>query len=60
MASRQTGKCFFGSEIIIKIKGTNNEISIPINLLYYFRKEHLTFLEKIKVKLMLMYYKLNK
>jgi hypothetical protein len=57
MAARQTGKCFFGAEIHIKIE--NKELKIPINLLYYFRKEQLTFLEKIKVKLMLLYHKLE-
>jgi len=60
MAARQTGKCLFGSEIIIKIKDQDLEIKIPINLLYYFRKEHLTFLEKIKVELMIIYYKIEK
>jgi hypothetical protein len=58
MASRQTGKCFFGAEITIKIN--EHEINIPINLLYYFRKQHLTFLEKIKIKLMILYYKVEK
>ncbi|MFA5154004.1 MAG: hypothetical protein WC554_15750 [Clostridia bacterium] len=57
MSSRQSGKCLFGSEIIIKIEGT--EIKIPINLLYYFKKEYLTLLEKIKVRLMLFYYKID-
>ena len=58
MASRQSGKCFFNGDIIIQDKTSQQEIKIPINLLYYIKKQHLTFLEKIKVKLMLIYYKL--
>jgi len=58
LASRQIGKCFFGGNIHIKI--ANKELKIPINLLYYFRKERLTFLEKIKVNLMLIYDKVDK
>jgi len=58
MAARQVGKCLFNSEIQIKEKNFS-KIKTPINLLYYTHKEHLTFLEKIKFKLMILYNKID-
>lgn len=58
MASRQTGKCLFNSSIEIELKNLS-KIKTPINILYYLNKEHLTFLEKIKFKLMICYNKID-
>jgi len=58
--SRQTGKCLFGSEITIILIDVNKQIILPINFLYYLNKSNLTFIEKIKFYLMIMYYKIEK
>lgn len=60
MAARQTGKCLFGSEIILRDEDSNKELKMPINLLYYYNKEKLTFIEKIKVQFITLYYKIEK
>ena len=58
MSARQTGKCVFDGEIDLK----NNEkyYKTPINLLYYQHKKNLSFLEKLKFKLMQLYLKIDK
>jgi hypothetical protein len=62
MASRQTGKCMtFVTEIVILSKSGDIK-KIPIGLLYYneLKKErNLTILEKIKIKLYKILYKLQ-
>ena len=59
MASRQTGKCLFDGKITLQYPN-ENLYRIPINLFYYMIKGKLTFLEKIKVKLIIIYYKIDK
>ena len=59
MAARQTGKCFFNSDVEIQEKNLS-KIKTPLNLLYYIHKEELTFLEKLKFKLMMLYNKIDK
>jgi hypothetical protein len=57
MASRQTGKCLFSSDIII-LYPNNNVYHVPISIFYYLvlsTKRKLTLLEKIKVKLIMLY-----
>lgn len=56
MQSRQSGKCFFDGNIILEYP-SGDLYKVPINIFYYMMKGKLTFLEKIKVKLMLMYHK---
>jgi len=58
MASRQTGKCLFNSNIEIQEKDFE-KVKTPLNLLYYQHKANLTFLEKLKFKLMLIYQKID-
>ena len=59
MQSRQSGKCFFSGNITLLFP--NNYIYvIPISLFYYMSKHSLNFLEKIKIKLLIAYYKLSK
>ena len=60
MQARQSYKCLFGSEIIIVLKDINKQITIPINFLYYFNKNYLTLLEKLKLRLIIFYYKIEK
>lgn len=53
MQSRQSGKCLFDG--LITLQWPNGNIyKIPINLFYYMQKKNLTFLENIKVKLMML------
>ena len=59
MAARQSGKCFFNSKIVLRNKETKEVFEIPINLFYFISKENLTFLEKVKFKLMQLYEKIN-
>lgn len=59
MAARQTGKCLFDSSIEISSSDLSKIEKIPINLLYYIHKERLTFLEKLKFKLMKLYNKID-
>lgn len=59
MAARQTGKCLFNSNIEISSSDLSKIEKIPINLLYYIHKERLTFLEKLKFKLMKLYNKID-
>jgi len=58
MASRQTAKCFIFNNLHI----TKDEKSsiIPINLLYFKQKSHLTILEKVKLFLMKAYHSIDK
>jgi hypothetical protein len=58
MQARQSYKCLFGAEIVII--NNNKKLTIPINLLYYFNKDNLTYIEKIKLFLMILYYKIDK
>jgi hypothetical protein len=60
MASRQTGKCLFNTSVIIKNKDLDKPVSIPLEFLYYLNKEKLTVIEKLKLKLLLLYHKLDK
>jgi len=57
-ASRQIGKCLFGSEISTMIN--DKKMILPINFLYYLNKEKTTLLEKLKFLLMRIYYKIEK
>jgi len=58
MASRQTAKCLVFNNLHIN---KDNETSvIPINLLYFKQKSHLTFLEKVKLFLMNVYQSIDK
>lgn len=59
MASRQTGKCLFNTNITIKNIKNEKEVTFPIEILYYLNKEKLTFIEKIKLKLLFFYYKVE-
>jgi hypothetical protein len=59
MAARQVGKCLFNDEITL-LYPSGEMYKIPINLFYYMQKSKLSLLEKIKVKLMILYYKLEK
>ena len=62
MASRQTGKCNSFITNVLVISENNQKIIIPIGLLYYneLKKERkLTLLEKIKIKLYIILYKLQ-
>lgn len=62
MASRQTGKCNSFITNVLVVSNDDRVIKIPIGLLYYneVRKErNLTFLEKIKIKLYNILYKLQ-
>lgn len=59
MQSRQSGKCFFSGNIILKYP--NDLIfEVPISLFYYMSKKKLSLLEKIKTKLLMLYIRLNK
>jgi len=60
MAARQTGKCLFDASVEISHSDLYKIEKTPINLLYYIHKEHLTFLEKLKFKLMFLYNKVDK
>jgi len=57
MQSRQSGKCFFDGKILIQYP-SGEMYKVPINLFYYMIKGKLTFIEKIKVKLIILYTKL--
>jgi hypothetical protein len=57
LQARQSGKCFFNGNIILAYP-SGKLFKVPVNIFYYMIKGKLTFLEKIKVKLMLMYHKL--
>ena len=60
MQSRQSGKCFFDGNVIIQYP-SGDTFKVPITLFYYMMKsikEKLTLLEKIKIKLLLIYHKL--
>jgi len=57
MQSRQSGKCFFNGTILLMYP-SGDLYKVPINIFYYMIKGKLTFIEKIKVKLMLIYNKL--
>lgn len=62
MQSRQSGKCFFTGDILIKYPD-DSLYKIPISLFYYMilsKERKLTFLEKLKIKLLMAYMKLNK
>ena len=57
MQSRQSGKCFFMGNVILRYPN-ENLYEIPISLFYYLilsTKRKLTFLEKIKTKLLKLY-----
>ncbi len=61
MASRQTGKCLTFNTIV-SVENLDGVLKIPIGLLYYneLKKERkLTLLEKIKIKLYYLIYKLQ-
>jgi len=58
MQARQSGKCFFNGDIIIQYP-SGELFKIPISLFYYMLKGKLTILEKIKIKLIMLYIKLN-
>jgi len=57
MQARQSGKCFFDGTIVLEYP-SGELYKVPVNIFYYMIKEKLTLLEKIKVKLMLIYHKL--
>jgi hypothetical protein len=59
MQSRQSGKCLFNGDILIQYPN-KTLYKVPIQLFYYMMKRKLSFLEKIKVKLLMSYYKLSK
>lgn len=62
MASRQTGKCNSFITNVLAVSESNEVIKIPIGMLYYneVKKEReLTFLEKIKIFLYKILYKLQ-
>lgn len=59
MQSRQSGKCLFSGNIKL-LYPNGNIYEVPMQLFYYMSKGKLSFLEKIKVKLLILYYKLNK
>lgn len=62
MASRQTGKCNSFITNILVVSESNEVVKIPIGMLYYneIKKEReLTFLEKIKIFLYKILYKLQ-
>lgn len=59
MQSRQSGKCFFNGNILIQYP-SGELFEIPISLFYYMSKHKLSFLEKIKIKLLMMYIKINR
>ena len=59
MQSRQSGKCLFDADILLKFPD-GNTYKVPIQIFYYMIKGKLTFLEKIKTKLLMLYHKLNK
>lgn len=59
MQSRQSGKCLFNADILLQFPN-GNIYKVPIQIFYYMIKGKLTFLEKIKVKLLMLYHKLNK
>jgi len=59
MASRQTGKCHLNSKLELQ-DAEYQSFDELINLLYYQHKKNLTFLEKIKFKLMQLYSKIDK
>lgn len=59
MQSRQSGKCLFSGDILLQYP--NKSIyKVPIALFYYMIKRKLTFLEKIKVRLLMAYILLDK
>ena len=58
MQSRQSGKCLFNADILLQYPN-GNIYKIPIQIFYYMMKKKLTLLEKIKVKLLMIYYKLH-
>jgi hypothetical protein len=62
MASRQTGKCNSFITNVLVVSNDDRVIKIPIGLLYYnevMKERNLTFLEKIKIKLYNILYKLQ-
>jgi hypothetical protein len=58
LASRQIGKCLFNADILIQYPD-KNIYKVPISIFYYMSKGTLSFIEKIKVKLLILYYKLE-
>ena len=59
MQSRQSGKCLFNADIIL-LYPDGNTYKVPIQLFYYMmKKEKLTLLEKIKIKLLMIYHKIK-
>jgi len=60
MASRQVGKCFsIDAQSVIRKMKDETSTNYILSLLYYFNKEQLTLLEKIKVKLIIFYFKIS-
>lgn len=62
MQSRQSGKCLFNSDIIL-IYPNGEKYKVPIQLFYYMilsKKRKLSLIEKVKVKLLILYLKLDK
>jgi len=59
MQSRQSGKCLFNADILLQFPN-GNMYKVPISLFYYMNKKKLTLIEKFKVKLLMLYHKLNK
>lgn len=62
MASRQTGKCNSFINNVLAVSESNKVIKIPIGMLYYNevnKERELTFLEKIKIFLYKILYKLQ-
>ena len=57
MQARQSGKCFFDGAVVLQYP-SGDIFRVPITLFYYMCKKKLTFLEKIKIKLLLLYHKL--
>jgi hypothetical protein len=58
MQARQSYKCLFNGDILLRYPN-GNLYKVPISLFYYMCKGKLTFLEKIKVKLLIWYNILN-
>jgi len=59
MQSRQSGKCFLDGFVLLQYP-SGELYKVPINIFYYMQKGKLTLLEKIKVKLFIWKYMLNK
>lgn len=59
MQSRQSGKCFFDG--LVTLQWPNGNIyRVPINIFYYMKKGKLSVIEKIKVKLYMWKYIIEK